>query len=157
MEIQFTQEELDQIQEVQKKYPKKESAIMPLLWIAQKKIGWISKDIIKYVADILEISPSKVEGVATFYTMFFKKPMGKYHIQVCTNVSCMLREGTKIFQHISNKLNIKHMETTQDGKFSLEEVECIGACGGAPTIAINEDYYENMSIEKVDKILEELM
>lgn len=156
MEIKFTQEELEQVKEIQKKYPQKESSIMPILWFAQKKTGWISKEVMEYVADLIEVSPAKVEGVATFYTMFFKKPMGKYHIQVCTNVSCMLREGVKIFQYISDKLNIGHMEMTEDGKFSLEEVECMGACGGAPMIAINEDYYENVSIEKVDKILEDL-
>ena len=153
MNIKFDEHELAELQEIQSRYPKKESAIMPVLWFAQKKFGWISNEVIKYIAQLLEVSPSKVEGVVTFYTMFFKKPVGKYHIQVCTNVSCMLREGEKIFRYISEKLNISNMEVTPDGKFSLEEVECMGACGGAPMIAINEDYYENISFEKLDELL----
>jgi NADH:ubiquinone oxidoreductase subunit E len=88
--------------------------------------------------------------------MYFKKPMGKYHIQVCTNVSCMLNEGEQIFEYISEKLGISHNECTPDGKFSLEAVECMGACGGAPMIAINEDFYENINIEQVDKLIEPL-
>ena len=154
MEVLFTADELKQVEEIQKKYPQKESSIMPVLWMAQKKFGWISKDVIIYVADLLDISPSKVEGVATFYTMFFKKPMGRYHIQVCTNVSCMLREGEKLYKYISDKLGIGNMEATSDGLFSLEEVECMGACGGAPMIAVNDDYYENMTIEKIDELLQ---
>jgi len=153
MNIKFDEHELAELQVIQSRYPKKESAIMPVLWFAQKKFGWISNEVIKYIAQLLEVSPSKVEGVVTFYTMFFKKPVGKYHIQVCTNVSCMLREGEKIFRYISEKLNISNMEVTPDGKFSLEEVECMGACGGAPMIAINEDYYENISFEKLDELL----
>jgi len=96
------------------------------------------------------------EVVATFYTMYFKKPMGKYHIQVCTNVSCMLLKGKELYAHTSEKLGIKHMERTEDGVFSLEEVECMGACGGAPMIAVNEDFYEYMTAEKIDGILDNL-
>jgi len=154
MEITFTPEELILAEKIQAKYPVKESAIMPILWMAQKKFGWISNDVIKYIAKLLKISPSKVEGVVSFYTMFFTKPMGKYHIQVCTNVSCMLKEGVKIFKYLSDKFNISNMETTADGMFSIEEVECMGACGGSPMIAINEDYYENITIEKIEKILQ---
>jgi NADH-quinone oxidoreductase E subunit len=154
MEIIFTAEELNLIENIKSKYPEKEAAVMPILWLAQKKFGWISNEIIKYVANLLEISPAKVEGIATFYTMFYKKPVGKYHIQVCTNISCMLKNGVKIFQYISDKFKISNMETTPDGKFSIEEVECMGACGGSPMIAINEDYYENISLENIDAILE---
>jgi NADH-quinone oxidoreductase E subunit len=153
MEIIFTEKELAQIEKIQAKYPEKESSIMPILWLAQKKFGWISNGVISYVAKLLNVSPTKVEGVVTFYTMFYKKPVGKYHIQVCTNVSCMLREGVKIFKYLSDKLHISNMETTNDGMFSLEEVECMGACGGSPMIAINEDYYENITIEKLEEIL----
>jgi NADH-quinone oxidoreductase E subunit len=156
MEIIFNENELVEIEKIQVKYPEKESSIMPILWLAQKKFGWISNEVISYIAKLLDVSPSKVEGVATFYTMFFKKPMGKHHIQVCTNVSCMLREGVKIFNHLSDKLKISNMETTEDGMFSLEECECMGACGGAPMVAINEDYYENITIEKLEEILTNL-
>ena len=153
MEIVFTETELAQIEKIQAKYPVKESSIMPILWMAQRKFGWISKEVISYLAKLLDVSPSKIEGVATFYTMFYKESIGKYHIQVCTNVSCMLREGVKIFNYLSDKFQISNMETTKDGMFSLEEVECMGACGGSPMIAINEDYYENITIEKLEEIL----
>jgi NADH-quinone oxidoreductase E subunit len=156
MEIEFNQEELERVDNMISKYPEKQAALMPVLWLAQKKWGWISKDVMAYVANLLDISLAHVEGVATFYTMYFKKPMGKYHLQICTNVSCMLKDGDSIYRHVSEKLNIGNMETTPDGMFSLEEVECMGACGGAPMMAVNDDYFENMDIEKVDKLIEEL-
>ena len=156
MDIEFNQEELERVDTIISKYPEKQSALMPVLWLAQKKWGWISPDVMKYIANLLDLSYAHVEGVATFYTMYFKKPMGKYHLQICTNVSCMLKNGDSIYKHVSEKLNIGNMETTPDGLFSLEEVECMGACGGAPMMAVNEDYYENMDLEKVDKLIEEL-
>ncbi len=156
MEIEFNQEELERVNTIISKYPEKQAALMPILWLAQKKWGWISPDVMKYIANLLDLSYAHVEGVATFYTMYFKKPMGKYHLQVCTNVSCLLKNGDSIYKHVSEKLNIGNMETTSDGLFSLEEVECMGACGGAPMIAVNEDYYENMDLEKVDKLIDEL-
>ena len=154
--IGFNDEELKEVEKIIYRYPEKRSAIMPLLWIAQKKWGWLSVPVQRYIAGFLEIPLATVQGVVSFYTMFFDKQMGKHHIQVCTNVSCMLREGEAIFQYISNKLGIKNLEVTPDGKFSLEEVECMGACGGAPMIAINEDYYENVTIEQIDKIFNSL-
>lgn len=154
-EIKFNDEELKQIEKIKAKYPTEKSAIMDVMWMAQKKWGWLSKEVMQYIADLLHLPYSHVYGVATFYTMYFKKPMGKYHIQVCTNVSCMLNEGDMIFEYISNKLGIGHNQATQDGLFSLEEVECMGACGGAPMIAINEDFYENITIQKIDELIEE--
>lgn len=154
-EIKFNDEELKQIEKIKAKYPTEKSAIMDVMWMAQKKWGWLSKEVMQYIADLLHLPYSHVYGVATFYTMYFKKPMGKYHIQVCTNVSCMLNEGDMIFEYISNKLGISHNQATQDGLFSLEEVECMGACGGAPMIAINEDFYENITIQKIDELIEE--
>jgi NADH-quinone oxidoreductase E subunit len=156
MKIEFSSEELKRIENIKKHYPEQKAAIMPLLWMAQKKFGWISVDVEKYIAEILELSIAHVHGVASFYTMYFKKPMGKYHIQICTNVSCMLLGGEEIFKHVSEKLGIGHLETTPDGKFSLEEVECMGACGGGPMIAINEDYHEKVDIKKVDELLDSL-
>ncbi|ROL61677.1 NADH-quinone oxidoreductase subunit NuoE [Bacteroidetes/Chlorobi group bacterium ChocPot_Mid] len=156
MAIEFSQEELQKIEEIKKRYPEQKAAIMPVLWMAQKKFGWLSDEVKQYVADLLGLSYAHVHGVVSFYTMYFKKPMGKYHIQVCTNVSCMLLGGEEIYIHLCDKLGIKHLETTSDGKFSLEEVECMGACGGAPMIAINEDYYENMDINKVDALIDSL-
>ena len=155
-EIKFNEEELAQVEKYKSQYPQDKAAIMPVLWLAQKKWSWLSSDVMKYVGDLLNLPYSHVKGVVSFYTMYFDKPMGKYHLQVCTNISCMLRGGENIYKHISEKLGIGHNERTDDGLFSLEEVECLGACGGAPMIAINEDYYENVDIETVDKIINEL-
>lgn len=156
LNIQFDENELAQIEVIKAKYPEQKAAIMPVLWMAQKKWGWLSKDVMRYVGDLLNLPYSHVEGVATFYSMYFKKPMGKNHVQVCTNVSCMLRGGQDIYKHVKDRLGINHNERTEDGNFSLEEVECMGACGGAPMIAINEDFFENVDIEQVDKLLNDL-
>jgi NADH-quinone oxidoreductase E subunit len=156
MEIKFSQAELDEIEEVKSHYPDPKAALMHVLWMAQNKFGWLSTDVKEYVAGLLGLSFAHVHGVASFYTMYFKKPMGKYHIQVCTNVSCMLRKGEEIYEHVSKRLGIKNNETTPDGLFSLEEVECMGACGGAPMVAVNEDFYENIDMDKVDELLKSL-
>jgi NADH-quinone oxidoreductase E subunit len=152
----FTEENLKRIDEVLKKYPARKPAVMPVLWIAQEQNGWISGEVMKEVALILEMTPEEVLGIVTFYTMYHQKPMGKYHIQVCTNVSCMLKGGYGIFDHVKENLGLKNMEVSEDMQFSLEEVECMGSCGTAPMIAVNEDYYENLDIDKTNKILESL-
>jgi NADH-quinone oxidoreductase E subunit len=156
MEIKFDDKELEKVEEIKSKYPNSKAAIMGVLWLAQKKFGWISREVIEYISKLLDLPPAHIDGVVSFYTMYFKKPMGKYHIQVCTNVSCMLRGGEDIYHHICAKLGITNGEVTNDGLFSLEEVECMGACGGAPMIAINEDYYENVDIQFVDDLLARL-
>lgn len=156
MEFKFTPENLDKINEALKRYPSKQAALMPVLWIAQEQNGWISNEVMQEVARILEITPEDVLGVVTFYTMYFKKPMGKYHLQVCTNVSCMLRGAYDIYENVKKNLGLENMQVSPDQKFSLEEVECMGACGDAPMIAVNEDYFENLSVEKVNKIIEDL-
>ena len=129
---------------------------MPVLYLAQEQNGFISQEVMNEVAKILEISAEEVLGVVTFYTMFHQKPVGKYHLQVCTNVSCMLRGGYKIYDHVKDKLKIENGGVTEDQIFSLEEVECMGSCGTAPMIAVNEDFYENLTVEQVDQILESL-
>jgi NADH-quinone oxidoreductase E subunit len=154
--IEFTVEELQRVEHLKGLYPNSKSAIMPVLWMSQKKWGWLSTPVMKYVASIMDLPYSHVLGVATFYTMYFKKPMGKYHVQVCTNVSCMLRGGETLYNQVSQKYGIKHNGRTSDGKISLEEVECMGACGGAPMVAVNEDYYENITPEALDRLLEGL-
>ena len=156
MEIIFNEQELQEVEKIKAKYPTSQSALMGVLWLVQRKYGWISNEAMLYVAELLNLPPAHVEGVVKFYTMYFKKPMGRYHIQVCTNVSCMLRGGENIYKYFKDKFNIGNMDVTPDGKFSLEEVECMGACGGAPMIAINEDYYENISIDKIEVILKSL-
>ncbi len=155
-EFKFTSENIDRINKEIAKYPLKKPAVMAALYIAQEQNGYISNEVIKEVAAILEMTTEEVLGVVTFYTMYFQKPMGKHHIQVCTNVSCMLRGGYDIWNQVKEKLGVDNMGVTADQKFSLEEVECMGSCGTAPMLAVNEDYYENLTKEKVDKILESL-
>ncbi|MCX7879062.1 MAG: NADH-quinone oxidoreductase subunit NuoE [Ignavibacteria bacterium] len=156
MKVEFNEYELAKVEELKTKYPETKAALMGVLWLAQKKFGWLSEEVKEYVSHLLGLPPSHVDGVVSFYTMYFKKPMGRFHIQVCTNVSCLICGGEELFNHISKKLGIGNGEVTADGTFSLEEVECMGACGGAPMIAINEDYYENLTIEKVDQLLLQL-
>jgi NADH-quinone oxidoreductase subunit E len=156
MEFKFTQENLQRIERETKKYPVRKPAIMATLYIAQEQNGYINYEVMKEVAGVLGITSEEVLGVVTFYTMYHQKPVGKYHIQVCTNVSCMLRGGYEIWNQIKDKFGIDHLGVTPDHKFSLEEVECMGSCGTAPMIAINEDFYENLSKEKVEEILESL-
>ena len=154
MEFKFTEENIKRIEETVKKYPVKKAAVMPVLYIAQEQNGWISQEVIKEVSSILEMTAEVVLGVVTFYTMYHQKPAGKYHLQVCTNVSCMLRGAYEIYDHVKDKLQIKNGEVTNDHLFSLEEVECMGSCGTAPMIAVNEDFFENLDVQKVDQILE---
>jgi NADH-quinone oxidoreductase E subunit len=156
MEFKFSENNLKKIEEVLKKYPTKKAAVMPALYIAQEQNGWISGEAMKEVASVLQISAEEVLGVVTFYTMYHQKPVGKFHLQVCTNVSCMLRGAYEIFEHIKQKLNIENGGLSEDKLFSLEEVECMGCCGNAPMIAVNDDFYENLDIEKLDQILESL-
>jgi NADH-quinone oxidoreductase subunit E len=156
MSFKFTQENLDRIEQETKKYPVRKPAVMAALYIAQEQNGFISFEVMKEVADMLGMTTEEVLGVVTFYTMYHQKQMGKYHIQVCTNVSCMLRGGYEIWNQVKDKFGIDHLGVTPDQKFSLEEVECMGSCGTAPMIAVNEDYYENLSQEKVEELLESL-
>ena len=156
MSFKFSEENLKRIEEVLKKYPVKKPAVMPLLWIAQEQNGWISGEVMEEIASLLDMTREDVLGVVSFYTMYHQKQMGKYHIQVCTNVSCMLKGANQIYDHVKEKLGLNNMEVSQDMQFSLEEVECMGSCGTAPMIAVNEDYYENLDIDQTEKILESL-
>lgn len=153
----FDENELKMVEYHKSKYPKQMSAVMPLLWMIQEKYGWISVEAMRYVGDLLSLPHDHVLGVASFYTMYFKKPVGKHHLQICTNVSCMIRGGYKVFNHVSEKLGIKNKEVTQDGMFSIEEVECLGSCAAAPMLQVNnKEFYENLTLEKVDKLLDDL-
>lgn len=151
----FNEEDLKKVEEIKSRYPQSQAALLPVLWMVQEKEGWISEDSMKYVGDLLNIPYEHIYGVITFYTMFNDKPRGKYHLQICTNVSCMLRGGYELFKYASEKLKIKNNETTEDGMFTIEEVECLGSCGTAPMMQVNnKEYYENLSVEKFEKIIE---
>lgn len=156
MGFQFTEENIARVNKAKSKYPTSLAAVMETLWIAQEQNGYISEEVMSHVAEVLQIDKVNVLSVVTFYTMYFQKKMGKYHIQVCTNVSCMLRGAYEIWNAVKDKLGIENMEVTSDGKYSLEEVECMGACGYAPMIAVNEDFHENLNKEKVLEILDSL-
>lgn len=156
MEVKFSPENLERINKEIQKYPEKKPAVMAALYIAQEQNGYISNEVIKEVSLLLDMTAEEVLGVVTFYTMYYQKPMGKNHIQVCTNVSCMLRGGYEIWNQVKDKLGLENMEVTEDHKFSIEEVECMGSCGTAPMLAINEDYYENLTKEKVEELINSL-
>ncbi|MBI3123387.1 MAG: NAD(P)H-dependent oxidoreductase subunit E [Ignavibacteriales bacterium] len=156
MSFKFTEENLQKIETVRKKYPTALAAVMPVIYIAQEQNGYLSNEAMEEIASVLSIDKVNVLSVVTFYTMYHTKPMGKYHVQVCTNVSCMLRGGYQIWDQVKGKLGLDHMQVSEDRKFSLEEVECMGACGYAPMLAVNEDYFENLTKEKVEEILDSL-
>jgi len=156
MEIKFTIESLKKLEAEKKKYPTEMAALMSALWIAQEQFGWLSIDVMRYVADLLHLPHEHVFGVAGFYTMYDKKPIGKFHIQVCTNVSCMLCGGYEVMDYISQKLKIQKGETTGDNLFTLNEAECLGSCGTAPMMQVNNYFEENLTSEKIDKIITDL-
>jgi NADH-quinone oxidoreductase E subunit len=136
------------------KYPHRRSALIPSLQLAQDEVGFLPPEAICELAGIFELTPNQVYEVASFYTMLYRKPVGKYVIQVCTNISCMLCDSEAILAHIEKRLGIKPGETTPDKKFTLMEVECLASCGTAPVAQINEDYHENLTTEKIDQIIE---
>ena len=148
-----------QADKIMAKYPevKKASAVMPLLDLAQRQnAGYLSEDAMNYVAGLVGLPPVKVYEVATFYTMYNVKPVGLNHVQVCTNLPCWLRGSDEIAHAVKDSLGLGFGETSADGKFTLAEVECLGACCNAPMIQINDDYYEDLTPESVVKILEAL-
>ena len=136
-------------------YPRRRSALIPMLLYAQDEIGYVSDAAIAEIGQRLDITVLDVRNVLTYYSMLRTKPIGKYNVQVCTNISCMLRGGQELFQHCKNRLGIGHKQTTPDGMFSLEEVECIGACSWAPAVQVNYDFHEELTPESMDALLEQ--
>lgn len=154
--MEFNEKRKKDIENILKRYPTKQAALLPVLWIAQEEFGWISEDVMSLVANTLDLSPSHVFGVVTFYGMYHRKPVGKHHLQVCRTLPCALMGCDKILTHLKNRLDIDEGETTKDGRFTLSTVECLASCGTAPAVRVNEKYYENLTTESVDKMLEEL-
>lgn len=152
----LSEEHLRRIEELKQRYPHPQSVVLPALWMWQEEHGWISEEGMRYVAMLLRVPPHHVYGVATFYTMFNKKPVGRHKIELCTNVSCMLRGSERLLAHIQQRLNIGVGETTPDGRFTLLEAECLGSCGTAPAMQVGDRYYENLDTAKVDQILDQL-
>jgi NADH-quinone oxidoreductase subunit E len=135
-------------------YPMKRSALVPMLLYAQDEVGYVSDDVVHELAVRLDLTDLEVRNVVSYYSMLHTRPIGRYNIQVCTNISCMLRGAESIFDHIRRRLGIRHKEDTPDGVFHLEEVECIGACCWAPAMQVNYDYHENLTPQKVDEVLD---
>ncbi len=156
MSSEFSKETKKKINKIISSYPKKEAALLPVLHLTQQEFGQISESEEKLVADLLNINPIKVHEVVTFYTMFNRKPVGKYHIQVCSNLSCSLMGSEKIIDYLKEKLGINPGETTEDNLFTLSTVECLGACEEAPCMMVNYDYYRNLNKKKIDETFKKL-
>lgn len=161
MAVEFSEKTEAEFQEVLTRYPDTLAALLPTLFLAQREFGWISVEVMDYVAARLDVPRTKVLNTATFYTMFNKQPVGKCHIQVCTTLSCALRGGYKILDYLEDSLGIRVGETSADGGYTLSEVECLASCGTAPmfqaTYSDGEiEYFENLSEKKVDEVLAEL-
>lgn len=151
--FEFTPQNEIKFQEYLTKYPKIDSCMLPALWLVQEQEGWVSPEAMIFVAQKLGKTPIQVYEVATFYTMFNLKPIGTYHIELCKTLSCMLCGSKEIKEHLKEILGIEVGETTSDGLFHLSEVECLGACGGAPMFALNGVYHENLTKQKVDEVI----
>ena len=145
-----------EVAEALARYPVARSAVLPVLWIAQREWGWLPTAALKLVADSVGLPESEVFGIATFYTMFNMKPVGRHHLQVCMTLSCSLMGADRLFKHLEQKLKVGHGETTPDGRYTLRRVECLAACGGGPCMQVGFDYHENLDEKKVDALLERL-
>jgi NADH-quinone oxidoreductase E subunit len=156
MPVEFSQESLKKFDAIVGRYPKKEAAMLPVLYLAQKEFGYLSPEAIEYVAGIMDVPVARVYGVVTFYTMLNMKPIGRHHIQVCRTLPCALAGAERITAAIRDKLRIGVGETTADGKFTLSEVECLASCGTGPMMQVNDDYYENLNEQRVGEILDKL-
>ena len=137
-------------------YPpgRERGAMVPMLLFAQDEVGAITQEVIEEIARRLKVFPLQVEEVLSYYSMLHRKPLGKNHVQICTNISCMLNGGAELWEHACRKMGIGHKEVTADGRVSLEEVECIGACSWAPALQVNYDFHHKVTFEKLDQILE---
>src|SRR6267154_367339 len=156
-EFKFSDAALREYHEILGRYPTRQAALLPTLWIAQREIGWLRDAAQDYVASLMELPPSHVRAVVSFYTMFHRKPVGRYLLDVCTNLSCRLRGADKIVDCIRRKLKIEIGETTPDGKFTLASVECLASCGTAPMLQLNQDaFIENLTEESTLKLIDEL-
>ena len=156
MSPELTDQTKKKIAEISSRYTTKEAALLPVLHLVQRETGFISPQEEKLVADLLDIQPIKVKEVVTFYTMFNQQQVGKYHIQVCSNLSCSLLGAESLIDHLKDKLGIAVGETTADQKFTLTTVECLGACEQSPCMMVNFDYFGNLDKDKIDDILDNL-
>ena len=155
--MKFSDEFESRFAEMIKHYPTKRSLLVPTLLYAQDEVGYLSDDVIREIAGRVDLSELEVRNVISYYSMLTTKPRGKYNVQVCTNIACLLRGGEEILDHCKMKLGVGNKGTTPDGLISLEEVECIGACSWAPAVQVNYDFHENLTKEKIDRVLKEYL
>jgi NADH-quinone oxidoreductase E subunit len=151
--LEFPEEAKKKFDWILTRYPNKEAALLPVLHLAQEVWGWIRPEVVLYVSELLDLSPATVFGVVSFYNMYNQKPVGKYHLQVCTNLSCMVTNAYEIYDHLCDRLKVDPGQTTPDGLYTVSEVECLGSCGTAPVVQVNNDYHESMNVEKMEKLL----
>ena len=155
--VSFSAAAFNEYSELLGRYPTRRAALLPTLWIAQREFGWISPAVEEYVASLLELPAAHVGAVVSFYTMFYRRPVGRFHLEVCTNLSCRLRGADRVLAAASRKLGIAPGDTTADGLFTLGTVECMASCGTAPMLQLNHDrYYENLDEDAVLKLIDEL-
>ena len=153
--MKFSAEFESRLAEMLTHYPTKRSALVPTLLYAQDEIGYLSDEVIAELANRVDLTELEVRNVISYYSLLTTKPRGKYNVQVCTNIACMSRGGEELLDHCKKKLGVGHKGTTPDGMFTLEEVECIGACSWAPAVQVNYDFHENLTADKMDKVLDE--
>ena len=151
-----SEEGKDRLQKILSRYPIKNAALLPLLNFAQEKRGWVAPEDMEEIAGALEITPAYVRSVATFYTMYNKHPVGKHHIQVCTCISCFINDAEGVYERFLQETGTRPGEISEDGRFTVTEVECLGACGFATVVQINDEYFEDVTPDSVPGILEEL-
>ncbi|MDQ7011589.1 MAG: NAD(P)H-dependent oxidoreductase subunit E [Mariprofundaceae bacterium] len=149
----FSEERLAEIEALIRRYPAAQSALLPVLHMAQEDFGYLSMEVQQMVADVLGLNLMRVREVVTFYTMFREQPCGKYLLEVCTNAGCMLNGANDLVRHLCDRLGIRVGETTPDGMFTVTEVECAGACGGAPVVQINHEYHEKVDVAHIDEFI----
>ncbi|MFN2292513.1 MAG: NADH-quinone oxidoreductase subunit NuoE [Anaerolineae bacterium] len=150
----LTDKSKEEIRRIRDEYPDPDSALLPALYLAQNDYGgWLPEEAIEAVAAVMGLTPAKVGAMASFYTLFHRQPVGRHVIYVCTNVACSLLGARQLVDYLGKKLGIQPSETTADGRFTLVEVECLGSCGTAPMMQVDDQYYENLTEEKIDQIL----
>ena len=152
----FTAENTAVADEIIARYPRKKSALIPLLHLAQEQDGHVTEDAMVHIAELVGVTPAEVLGTASFYEMFKREPVGDYVVNVCTNISCLLLGGEELLHHLERRLGVKAGSTTADGKFTLEDVECIAACTEAPCLQVNYRYFHKVTHDQVDELLDDL-
>lgn len=152
----FNEQAEQEIQQILARYPTKQAALLPVLYVAEREFGWISPEVMELVAHRLDVSPAHVYGVVTFYTMYQTRPPAKHHLQICRTLPCALLGSERILEHCKKRLGVEVGEQTKDRRFQLSTVECLASCGTAPAMRVDETYYENLTVEEIDRLLEEL-